>query len=89
MSWAQHNKALQETITFMDKGKLISYLDLESTLEEFKEWKPLFTHKFLKWLKKMLLNQKANLAHYKQKPWKKIRMHIMTSECELQAARIV
>ena len=31
MSWAQRDKALQETITFTDKGKLISYLDLEST----------------------------------------------------------
>ena len=44
MSWAQRDKALWETITFTDKGKLISYLDLESTLEKFKEWKPLFSH---------------------------------------------
>ena len=44
MSWAQHDKALEETITFTDKGKLISYLDLENTLEKFKEWKPLCSH---------------------------------------------
>ena len=44
MSWAQHDKAFQETITFTDKGKLISYLDLEITLEKFKERKPLFSH---------------------------------------------
>ena len=43
MSWAQRDKALQETITFTDKGKLISHLD-QSTLEKFKEWKPLFSH---------------------------------------------
>ena len=30
----------------------------------------------------MLLYQKANSAHYKQKPRKKIHMRIMTSECE-------
>ena len=44
MSWAQRDKASQETITFTDKGKLISYLDLEITLEKFKERKPLFNH---------------------------------------------
>lgn len=40
MSWVQHDKAFQETITFTDKGKLISYLDLESTLETFKNGSP-------------------------------------------------
>ena len=40
MSWAQHDKAFQETITFTDKGKLISYLDLENTLEIFKNGSP-------------------------------------------------
>ena len=40
MSWAQRDKALQETIIFTGKGKLISHLDLESTLETFKNGSP-------------------------------------------------
>ena len=40
MSWAQRDKALQETIIFMGKGKLIRHLDLESTLETFKNGSP-------------------------------------------------
>ena len=68
MSWAQRDKASQETITFTDKGKLISYLDLEITLEKFKERKPLFSHNKELYISKMLLYQKGNPAHYKQRP---------------------
>ena len=37
MSWTQCDKTLQGAITFTDKGKSISYSDLEGILEKIKE----------------------------------------------------
>ena len=41
-SWAQHDKTQRKIITFKDKGKSISYSDLEGNLKKINS-KPLFS----------------------------------------------